>query len=394
MKDSRYFIYIAVLIGILLFSILSRTKTFDWRITLAHEDKNPYGAYVLNRLLERPLHITNKTVYELQDSLHHQENLFILSQNFHADDVDSRALLKLASEGSSIFIATNYFYGSLADTLGVDLKFSLFNKNQFNSTDSIPLHLTNAHLDTTETFFFRRSAIDSYLAPTDTSVDKMKGIIQEVVARHENGQAAAVRVRVGKGQVVICAAPLIFSNIYLLNHRNHHLASSLLSYLPAKATYWTEYYQRGRREVQSPLRYVLNSEPLRWAYYLTMTTIFVFIFFEAKRKQRIIPVIKPLANTTLDFVRSIAGLYFEHGDHKNMAMKKILYFQEILRTRFNFNLPLQADGYKETLVAKSGVSEEKVSKLTDTMRSILSKQQITAEELMTLNQRIQQFWNN
>ncbi len=37
---------------------------------------------------------------------------------------------------------------------------------------------------------------------------------------------------------------------------------------------------------QSPFRYFLAHEPLRWALYLTMITIILFMIFTAKRRQR------------------------------------------------------------------------------------------------------------
>jgi hypothetical protein len=50
----------------------------------------------------------------------------------------------------------------------------------------------------------------------------------------------------------------------------------------------------------SPMRFILNNPPLRYAWYLLLLGLLIFVLFNAKRKQRIVPVIEPLKNTSLD----------------------------------------------------------------------------------------------
>jgi len=59
--------------------------------------------------------------------------------------------------------------------------------------------------------------------------------------------------------------------------------------------------------VRTPLKYILSQESLKWAYYILIVSIIVYIIFQGKRKQRVIPLIPPLKNTTLEFVRIIAS---------------------------------------------------------------------------------------
>src|SRR5579871_5141807 len=73
---------------------------------------------------------------------------------------------------------------------------------------------------------------------------------------------------------------------------------------------------------------------LKWAYRIALITVIIFVFFEIKRRQRIIPVIEPLRNSTLDFVRTVGGVYFHQHNNKNIAEKKIQYFFEFIRSHF------------------------------------------------------------
>jgi hypothetical protein len=393
MKDWKYLMYLGILVGLLLLVVLSGEKKYDWTVTLAHEDKNPYGAYALNELLSplKKVEHSYKTFYELKDSLTSKTGVLILAERFGPSKEETEAMLAYAKDGGVVFISANSISGKLADTLQIQTDDHFIQSSYLQDSESASIHLRNASMDTVSRFYFKKENVYSNFTTEDTI--KARQFHALLVASNHNNQPVGLRLAIGKGSIVLCSTPLIFTNYCLLKDDNHTLASSLLSYIPQSRIYWTEYYQLGRMEVASPLRYILSSEPLRWAYYLAMVAVIFFILFEAKRKQRIIPIIKPLANTTVDFVSTIGGLYYENADHKGIAMKKIHSFQEALRSKFYLNQSIFAPNFVQTLSLKSGVGEEKVQRLTDIIRSITAARTISEEDLKTLHQRIQDFWN-
>ena len=105
----------------------------------------------------------------------------------------------------------------------------------------------------------------------------------------------------------------------------------MFSYLPKdRDTLW--FMEEQNLQSISPLRFILRNPPLRYAWYIFLVGFLVFIIFHAKRKQRIIPIIKPLENTSVEFVRSIGNLYLNEGDAKDMMQKKVTYFLNKVRT--------------------------------------------------------------
>ncbi|GHM99929.1 hypothetical protein WSM22_14190 [Cytophagales bacterium WSM2-2] len=396
-KDWKYILYLCALGGLLLMVMLGKDQQYDWKVTLAHEDKNPYGTFALNELLsdEQKIEYSYKTFYEERHLLREKENVIFLAEGFYPDKEDAKAMLIYAQHGGAIFISANHIGGKLADTLGVNTKDYFFQmyKGYQQSSDSTSLHLSNINQDTTHSFFFRRDNIHNYLAPADTARTKNKPEPATILARNDKNQPVAIRINYGKGQFIFCSTPMIFTNIYLLSGDNHALVSSLLSYLPNRKIFRSEYYQLGRLDVRTPLRYILTTEPLRWAYYIIIGSILIFIVFEAKRKQRIIPVVKPLANTSLEFVGTIGNLYLENSDHKSIAMKKILFFNDALRNKLNFSMSMQAESYVQMLSLKAGVDETVVRPLTELIQTIHSKEKVSSEELIQLNVLIQNFWN-
>lgn len=116
------------------------------------------------------------------------------------------------------------------------------------------------------------------------------------------------------------------------------------------------------------------------------------MIFEAKRKQRIIPVIKPLANTTLEFVATIGNLYYQRGDHKNIAEKKIQFFFDYLHAHYFVSTTHRDERFVSMLAGKSGAGEQNVKALTNTINQILAKEKISKEELISLNALLEKFY--
>jgi hypothetical protein len=80
----------------------------------------------------------------------------------------------------------------------------------------------------------------------------------------------------------------------------------------------------------------------------------VFMIFNAKRRQRVVPIVQPLSNTTIDFAKTIGNLYFQEGDHGNLIDKKIIYFLEKIRQDYLLDTSVLDDIFIKKLQAKSG----------------------------------------
>jgi hypothetical protein len=115
------------------------------------------------------------------------------------------------------------------------------------------------------------------------------------------------------------------------------------------------------------------------------------MLFEMKRKQRIIPIIRPLANTTLEFVGTIGNLYYQSAEHKNIAEKKIHFFMDQLRSKYWLSTSHLDEAFINIASKKTGRGEEEVRSLVTIINSIRSKEKISAEELIELNNRMEKF---
>jgi len=392
-KDWKYLLYLSVAIGLFITVKLLSPRQHNWTITYAHDDRNPYGGYALNEVLpslfeKHTIRHSYQTLYEIKDSLKLAGSILIVCTDFKGHREDAHALLKHVEVGGSAFISAEEFWGDFADTLKLATVDHLFKNGTtvFAQEDTTSIHFINTSLDTSAHYYFSRGNIRNYFNEFDTTRTT-------VLAVNEDGKPVTIRVKWGQGNLILNSTPLAFTNIYLLSRNNHEYISTMLSCLPEDDVEWTEYYQLGRMESGTPLRFILSDESLRWAYYILVLSLLAFMIFEMKRKQRIIPVLPSLTNTSLEFIGTIGNLYYQNGDHKNAALKKINFLFDHIRAKFWLSTTRLNDDFVQALSAKSGIAINEVTELVATILRVQSKAQISGDELIDLNEKLEKFYN-
>src|SRR5690606_1416297 len=153
--------------------------------------------------------------------------------------------------------------------------------------------------------------------------------------------------------------------------------------------HYNRYYHVGKQEPETPLRYVLSQAPLRWAIYLTILVLLLYLIVGSRRLQRAIPVLDPLENSTLRFIQTIGGLFHREGNHKTAALKLSGHFAHMLATRYYLSA-FDESTYK-TLAAKSGVPLVDVVKSFDLIQVVKQSPKVSEELLVQLYDNITKF---
>jgi hypothetical protein len=140
----------------------------------------------------------------------------------------------------------------------------------------------------------------------------------------------------------------VFTNYHLLRKGGEAYASNLLSEVANKKIYWIN-----TNQIESTLvRYILSEPALKSAWFLLLIGIFLFFFFNAKRRQRPIPIIEPYRNTTIDFVKTIGHFYLTERNYNDLIQKKINYFLEKLRTEYHLDTSRLDDNFVQLTHSK------------------------------------------
>lgn len=365
---KRYWLYIA-LVAILLFVSLyvsmRSPKPIDWRPTFSKNDKIPYGGYMVYDLLPgmfpgKNVESVNSPIYDMMYSDEEYaedeetaaiENMIFINASFSPDKYETELLLNYASHGGQIFIGTEYLDGPLADTLNIaTVGFSFLPNVKNEEEDSVPINVKGIR----DSFIVKQSLVNTYLN-LDSASD------YEVLGHYYNN-ANFAKLNWGGGAIYVNCLPRMFSNIVIKDPVDWKYAFGALSSLPVRDTKWDEHY-KGYGPGESELSVVISQAPLRAAYYTLLVGLLLYIFFEGKRRQRVIPVLEPIQNTTLEFVETVGRLYYQNRDNADLAAKKIAHFYDFLSHRLNIRY---REGDKTTipqLSRKSGMPEEKIEEI-------------------------------
>jgi hypothetical protein len=384
-KNWKYILVLTLTLALVVTVEWLSPQPLNWEPSLSKEDKIPFGTYLLFQMLpdifpNQSVRTARQTIYEEEPDADTTANYLFVSQYFQPGTEDMERLLDWVSQGNSAFIAAEYF-GNLSDTLKLDLQYDF---RAFS--DSFPVNFVNPAIRAKENYVFSRINSSYYFEGFDT--------LQSVVLGVDSLQRPNfIKTKFGEGNFYLHAMPLAFTNYHMLYRNNAEYIARSLSYLPVQPLIWDEYYKPGMREKNTtPLRFFLQNESLRWAVYLTLLALVLFMVFEAKRRQRIIPVIQPLANTTLEFTETIGRLYFQHQDHKNIAEKKIAYLLDYIRSRFYLATDPRDKVFYQSLHQKTGIEKEDILRLFRLISQVQKQTMIAEVELLELNREIEQFY--
>ncbi|GAA4302329.1 DUF4350 domain-containing protein [Compostibacter hankyongensis] len=390
MKGYRNYIVVFVLLLLLYIAAqYYKPVPVDWRVTLSAKDKIPYGSFLVYDNLktifpDARVVLQRVPVYNVVNNSTDRHTAYLLiDPELSLTATDEKELLRYVAQGNYVFLAAFTGYGGLADSLHFKRNLAVLPKQ-----DSVKINFTHPVLKRDSSYTFVRSRIDGYFSELDTSRTLVLG-------ENHNGAANFVKIPFGQGAFFIHAAPICFSNYFFLFRQNNRYVTDALSCLPADIgkVYWDEYYkQGGTTGSQNPLRFFLTDPWLKWAFRVALMLLVVFLLFETKRRQRIIPVWEPPKNTSLDFVRTIGNVYFNHGDNRGIARKKIGYFDDFLRTAFYLSPALPAETLAPELARRSGLSEDGIRQLLGRIAQVRLAEQVSDAVLLDLNRRLTDFY--
>ncbi|MEO0472278.1 MAG: DUF4350 domain-containing protein [Bacteroidota bacterium] len=398
MNGTRpYKILLGVLIGLFMITMYFAPQEVKWLESFSNKDKIPFGSFVLYDLL--PALFPQADVIDVEEEMYYvfseQEEIFekksayiIINDILQADEYDINEMLAYVSMGNSVLIAARDFPYALLDTFGIRTQLDFISKK-----DSVEAGFLNPDLQHRRGYDFRKSNSATYFKDVDTSS-------VEVIALNNEKRPAVIRIAFGQGQLILCSAPRMFTNFHVTGEKNYEFLETVFSYVPVdtELVLWDEYYKKLRlerlNEDQSILRFITQTKALNWAWWLVVIAGLVYVAFEVKRKQRIIPIIEPLPNSTLEFTETVGRLYFQSKDHKNLAEKKIRVLLAYIRSRYFLKTHRFDREFINSLASKSTIPVDDIRILCNTIHAIQRKTHITENELIDLNIMIEAFYEH
>jgi hypothetical protein len=388
MKSLRlYLIISSVLLLVYLVAQFNRPKDADWTETFDSTSKAPFGTYIIYHRINDVFPGAKDTLFRepfynvLNDHGIKHGTYLIVNNYVNLNESDYTKLVRFIRSGNDIFISASNF----SEVFEKKLKIETATKSPV-SNEKIVLKFTDKYLDSSKTYRIGKNTTNNFFDKFDTT----RAV---VLGKNNYNEVNFLKYSFGSGHLYLNANPLVFTNYSILNEEGGKYAATALSYVKNdKLLIWDQYYALGREDEGSSMRVFLRNEASRWAFYIAFFSLVLFVIYEIKRRQRIIPIIEPLENATLSFVNVVGQVYFEQHDNKNIADKKIMYFLEHLRVERNLKTNVLDKDFIAGFSQKTGVDDEFATELINYINYIGQVQKVTNNELIDLNKLIEQFY--
>jgi hypothetical protein len=404
MKKLLKYLIAAVLMlafGVLIVaSTKNRLRRLDERITLRQADKIPYGTSVakglLSSLFPHAAIYYNKAQPADWDSVSYSEPnqvVVLIADRFNADEEELSRLLSFIKEGNYVFIVAKSFSYDAIETFHFSYNESSFDQFLNLSDDSLRIRLEKPVFATDKLFIYPGKKYESSFYSLDTLRTKVLG-------RNEDGKPNFIQMKAGKGSLFIHAAPLAFSNYFILHKNNREYYQKALSVIPPEVDkiLWNEYYliKPRTKDEKGPnwLGVLMKYPAFKWGLLTGLVTVLLFVLLGMRRMQRMIPAYERPKNDSLDFVKTIGRLYYDRKDHKNLARKMASYFLDHVRTRYK--LPTQAldDEFVQNLQYKSGYPIEDLRQIIGFINNLDGMPAISENQLSRFHKQVELFYQN
>jgi len=370
--NKRILIILFAVLGVLLlvYFLSDNKKRYNWTENYHGTNDQPYGALFVRKLLEsyRPegsfFFNEKKPLSNVlgQDKYKSNTDYIFIGGTLHMDIEDTEALLSFVENGNDAFIACLEPPEKLIDRIyytECDLPFAF----ESNRVRFVTMNFYHDTLKTEKGYTYsKRIGLADMQAPWRSFDDELfcegATAISPLGYQQEFGVNFA-RLQWGKGYFYIHTNPLVFTNYFLTKEKSVDYASSVFTHLRGENIIWDEYsklpFMGDKSGPDSPLYYVLRQPALKYAWWLLLVTVLLYVFFAAKRTQRVIPVLEAKSNTSLEFINLVSSLHYQNANHLDMARKKMKYFLYFVRSKYGIHTPAIGEKQIANLAEKSKI---------------------------------------
>ena len=381
-KYSLYFLLAAFTV---LFIQFYFPNPINWNRNFNSQSKDPYGLYVFNQELPTLLKkqkLTKTALSPYEYFTEHKQNtpekttyLFIENRN-GLDNPSVESILKNVTKGADLIIASeNFYYGNstILDTLKIKLHNIKINNlhfvNNTNFTDTLKI----------------KDDYNSFFTITEPN--------NFTVIAKLNNNLSFISTKFGKGTIYISTSPILLTNYYLLNKKtkNEGFTENFTTFLKKENILWfDENYNIGEHQNNnSILKVLFKYKSLRFAWYTLVIGLILYLIFYGKRKQRIMPIIEPIKNTSVEYIETVANLYYQENNHTQLLDKQIKHALYYIRAEWHIATQDITNDFKEKLKQKSLASDLDVNQFIHFITNFNSTKKYSQNDLILFNQLLE-----
>lgn len=368
-------------------------KPVNWQRTYSYKDKNPFGTYAIQKLLSpaygKEVKVNKNTLYNLNTDSSVKQTVLLMNDRIKISSTDLKTIYDFIKKGNTVFIAANQFDGLLADTFHLETSAELYSyfmkPDTLIKTPGVSLNMTAKNLSKKK-YTYPLICFDSYFSHFDSSLFRSYSV-------NNADRSVLIGAGIGKGKLYLMSMPDVFANYFIVDHPNREYVYQILSLVSDKKSnlIWDEYYKNFNPTNESIFKFIFESDALYTAYLLIIWSIILYMIFDGRRRQRAIPVLEPVKNTTLEFVNVVSHVYFNSDNHQFISEERIKYFYETIRKRFNVSTNEINDSLYEQVAELSGYELKLVKQLFVYCEKLKRNKNTSEYDLIELSRQINNF---
>lgn len=375
--------------------IKSEKKT-NWEIQYTLESKDPYGFYLFGELLphlypQAKIHFVPSSANIFSASSQQQKSVYIvLAGAVGFSEQEMRQLDDWMYEGNDVVVIADVWDTALTQALPLKVQNAHYALNTDTATHIVDSVYTLKADGQRAMYQHKRMFYNIFSGfwQADTTQQQFTEI-----AWDEKGNTLAAVLRVGDGRMVVSANFLACSNYFLLQGNNREYISDIISYTSKDAKNVYFMVDQEKHSSRSDWSVLWEHKATRAAIILSAIGLLIYVLFGLKRKQSSIPEIAPLTNDAASFAATIASLYYNKHNNRNLAQKMIQHFLEHVRTSYQLNTNTLDEAFAEKLSLRSGVALAATQYLFSQIRQVQNDSvEINDTFLHSLYRNIQQFY--
>ncbi len=406
MGKSRAGVFIVVAIGgigLLIYALFMVSQGNHWQERYNLNGDEPYDLSLFKVLLDSAVDGKSELSYtpisELEEDSAHK-TLIYMGHNFFADSAEASDVYDFIARGNTVFIIAPHVSAYILETQD---SLEYIGYAGFYEDNSVEVRLDG--IDTTKLYKFEFrdefGSADRYWPHFEDSLSIETNVTQ---LGSFDGSLSTERmdnfrqVSIGKGQLLIHTDPLLFTNLFIIEKNGFEYADKVIGYLPNQPIIWDHYHRFYREEeeqssaTKTPLRFVMEHPPLKYAWYTILISALLFVVFRSKRQQKIIPLIPRVENTSIAFAKSLGALLYQADSGRYLAMEQMKLFNNYIRRKFGVKRRKDNDGMAEEIAKKSKVPINLIETILRLERQIVFNPSSKMKDNVELYHKLKEYY--
>ena len=375
----------------LIFWLGKRIQRFDWDENQSSPKcTEPFGVALYDSIIGEALGQKVVQSYGLPKKVKHNESAFLIGKNAYGywlEDEEWVTYKNLAKNGAVVVIliaaeakTAKADTVAVADTFAIDGESVVALKPENDSiigiVESVDYHSVNDYknataaevqtYDRTVTFGNgQKTKLRSFLC--QSSIKYYDNSFKPICVASDTLTTACLREYPNGGKLIVTTMPLVFTNYGVMDSDARKLSEYMSSFFKGRKLYRL-YEEKGKNtmmeEEDGDFKYIMSQPPLKWAFYIILGLLVVYMVFNSRRRMKAIPVHKIDEDTTLQFAKVLGTFYYHQEYHVPFLMKKYDKLKSTLQSRYGWDVDkMEASDLINRLYVITGIKKDRIAKL-------------------------------